>query len=157
MLPLTVQKCNRDDLGIRSELCAFDLSIFDKRPIPGNKPEYRQPIHVYAVVEHENGDHPEEEFWKMVHFYAPLKVVVFYSRTPEHHLEGFRNVLKQANAFHARNKSEEYLAICTSPGGAMPKWTAWLLTGDCVWSVLKGDKPIRTPLGEAGAPVLGRS
>ena len=36
-----------------------------------------------AIIEHENGDRPEEEWWKLLMWRAPLKVLIFYDYTDD--------------------------------------------------------------------------
>ncbi|MBM3860094.1 MAG: hypothetical protein FJ395_10630 [Verrucomicrobia bacterium] len=121
----TIQLLGRPELEGRGELYKIDYTIYDKRPIIGNKVEYRQPIYVHALIEHELGRNPEEEFWKLLHHYAPLKVLVFYSDVPQQFLDGFASTYHQVSSFHPRVASEQYLLICGNPNWNGRDWVAW--------------------------------
>lgn len=112
-----------ESLGIkmcyRLELYKLDLVAWrSKRASDLHKPINRQPMGLEIIVEHENKKNKEEEFWKLMHWYAPLKVIVCYGRTdgdgmydkPNSFLT-FQAMLGDANNFHKRNISEEYLIL----------------------------------------------
>lgn len=42
------------------------------------KPELTYPSQIHVLIEHENGERVEEEMWKLIHWRAPLKVLIFY-------------------------------------------------------------------------------
>jgi hypothetical protein len=79
------------------------------RPGKFNKPQYAQPSYVHILIEHENGRNPEEEWYKLIHWYAPLKVLICYDRRASL-LDEFCAVKVEANQFHLRS-DEEYLVI----------------------------------------------
>jgi len=58
---------------VREGVSQYRLLLLDTQD-PWGKMKYRQPLYVLALIEHEGGPNPEEEFWKLLHWYAPLKV-----------------------------------------------------------------------------------
>ena len=76
-------------IHFQTEFYRYDAAIFDNSDhLAYNKIRYRQPASILALIEHENGRNPEEEFWKLIHFYAQLKVLIFYSPNPEGFIQG---------------------------------------------------------------------
>lgn len=65
------------------KLMRVDLGACDVVPWPWegddlNKFQHGLPLYVHLLIEHENGGYPDQEFWKLLHLYAPLKVLVCY-------------------------------------------------------------------------------
>jgi len=93
------------------------------------------PVGFDAIIEHENGSRPEEEWWKLLMWRAPLKVLIFYDYsdegkrgTPEKanwlidKLETFSEMTRQANdGWRGRGDKDEYLII-----------VGYLPSGDCI-------------------------
>jgi hypothetical protein len=123
VLTVTLKELKREKLDIIFELGRIDYTICEK-DLPSNKVRYKQPLHVHALIEHENGPSPEEEYWKLLHRYAPLKVIIFYSENPRKILGGFLDTYKKVYAFHPRVSSENYLFICGDKIGSY-QWKAW--------------------------------
>lgn len=115
-LVLTVRNLHRPEMQPVFEKYKLDMMILDCSNVSGNKIKYRQPLFVHALVEHENGPHPEEEFWKLLHHYTPLKVLIFYTCDPTKALEDFARTYQKVNNFHQRT-DEEYLVIAARVSG----------------------------------------
>ena len=85
------------------------------------------------MIEHENGLHPQEEFWKLLYLYAPLKVLVCYCYPPRHnrwpqrdeYLEWLNQMHDGACDFHPRSADDAYLVIIGQRGVATPAELAW--------------------------------
>jgi hypothetical protein len=81
------------------------------------------PSKIHVLIEHENREYPEEEMWKLVHFRAPLKVLIFYDwneneKTTQNRrqwlvnkLQSLQNILQKVNTFFAENPQTEYLFL----------------------------------------------
>jgi hypothetical protein len=136
VLALTVRNLGRAEMHPLYEKYKLDLMICDQTNVIGNKIKYRQPLFVHAIVEHENGPNPEEEFWKLLHHYTPLKVIVFYSATPSRNLEDFSQTFQKVNVFLPRSNNEEYLAVCGEFSTTAPKWKAWKTKTFEKWTAL---------------------
>lgn len=77
-----------------------------------------------TMIEHENGDHPEQEMWKLTFWRSPLKVIIFYDH-PKDEFESrpqkaewlpkmlglLKDILTDANEFHSENESTKYLFL----------------------------------------------
>lgn len=66
---------------IRKEDNKFDLMLAGGSPLLRDSCGY--PSRFYAIVEHERGEYPEEELWKLLFWRADLKVIVMYDYTSE--------------------------------------------------------------------------
>jgi hypothetical protein len=64
-----------------------------------------------VILEHENGPYPEQEFWKLLNWYAPLKVLVCYPTKPSEYLKYFEECKQGVHREHGRSLQEEYLVI----------------------------------------------
>ena len=125
ILDATVENLADKEIVLWKEFYLYDGAILDTSPsLPYNKIKYRQPTNVLALIEHENGPNPEEEFWKLLHFYSKLKVLIFYSQSPEKLIEGFKFQLDLVSDIHHRNVSEEYLCIVGCNFSAQNDWKA---------------------------------
>lgn len=67
----------RPELHYRRELYTIDALIID-RSNQLKRDGHGYPTRIYVAIEHENGDHPEEEMWKLLWWRCPLKVIIFY-------------------------------------------------------------------------------
>lgn len=128
-------KCFIGDLASRlgsgevlcqKEFYNVDFCFWDSRD-PWDKMRYRQPLYVLALIEHENGPNPEEEFWKLLHWYAPLKVVICYQSWAK--LRPYLNSLRSlVGEFLPRSSEEEYLIIVGELKDASIEWAGWITT-----------------------------
>ncbi len=133
----TVRHMNLPNLCLKREFYRYDAAILDESSeLPYNKIKYRQPTSVLALIEHENGPNPEGEYWKLLHFYTKLKVLIFYSDTPERHLKGFNELYEVVSDIHRRNSSEEYLFICGQHRSFSTQWRAWRKQSGRAWCEL---------------------
>lgn len=83
--------------------------------------ELSYPSSVKVLIEHELGDNVEEEMWKLLHWRAPLKVIIFYDwseqeKTTEarrlwanNKVEKLQEMLQTVNEVFAENSATEYL------------------------------------------------
>ena len=136
LLARTMTALNLTNLILDKEFYRYDWAILDNSKPVGDKIDYRQPLHVLALIEHENGRNPEEEFWKLLHYYSPLKILIFYSKNPERNLCDFSTTYGRISAFHRRNDSECYLAICGTQESDAQPWKAWTMCKGQVWKTL---------------------
>ena len=58
----------------------MDASYYDTQDVPDFYPDWWQPYPARwdVLIEHENGEYPQEELYKLLMRRAPLKVVIFY-------------------------------------------------------------------------------
>jgi hypothetical protein len=110
----------------KSEFRSVDFCFWDTSD-EWNKMQYNQPLYVLALVEHENTEHIEEEFWKLLHWYAPLKVVVCYETWPRRR-QHFNELKAKVHKFLARSPEEEYLVIVGSFSDGSVNWSGWRTT-----------------------------
>lgn len=97
-----------------------------------------------VIVEHENGRKPEEEWWKLLNWRAPLKVLIFYdhsgSGTQEWLTDKFESfsymAQKAQQCWEGRRDEDEYLLIVgdIQTGGEPPGWR---------WFVMRREKDYR--------------
>ncbi len=99
------------------------------------------PVGFDVIIEHENGNRPEEEWWKMLMWRAPLKVLICYDYTDQSKrtnparenwlvgkLETFAEMKRQASeGWQGRKDEDEYLILVgyLPPGEKLPHWR-WL-------------------------------
>ena len=108
------------------EFRSLDFCFWDTRD-PWGKMKYRQPLYVLALIEHEGGPNSEEEFWKLLHWYAPLKVLICYQPWPK--LQKYFNELRgMVQDFLARSQEEQYLVIVGDIRNDGVGWRGWLTT-----------------------------
>ena len=130
-------ECRREFRHI--DLCAWDTI---RTPCEGTKWEggdlnqacHDLPLYLHLVIEHENGRYPNEEFWKLLHWYAGLKVLVCYLLPTEvaHWLEWFRQMRDRVCDFHPRSADDAYLVIIGEYGlydPAEQQWTGYEIKG----------------------------
>lgn len=132
-LPEVVETVGQGRLEYRSEFKLADLCVWGKVDDLYHKPKNAQPLHVHILIEHENERNSEEEFWKLLHSYSPLKVLVCYPRCPGEKVEEFDTVRAKVRAFHPRSIDEEYLVIvgpqrATVSDPSMIVWKGWSCT-----------------------------
>lgn len=79
------------------------------------------PSEVHAIVEHENLWDIETEMWKLIHWRAPLKVLIFYRKEladrifttdKSHMLKTLPQMLQAVQTFWPEEPGTEYLFIC---------------------------------------------
>lgn len=100
------------------------------------------PSSVKVLIEHEWGESLEEEMWKLIHWRAPLKVIIAYDwsekekTTEARHswankkLEKLRDMLQIVNDSFSENAATEYLFLIAQhkePGSPI-HWRAVILT-----------------------------
>ena len=94
-----------------------------------------------AIIEHENGDRPEEEWWKLLMWRAPLKVLIFYDYSDDAKknssrnanwlvgkLENFAEMTRQMrDRWPGRRDYDDYLIVVgyVPTGENLPRWR-WL-------------------------------
>lgn len=81
------------------------------------------PKNIYAIIEHENGNNIEEEFWKLLFWKCPLKVLIFYDwhcdqkktdykkKWLNNKIEALEKMFNGVNDFYHENIETEYLFI----------------------------------------------
>ena len=125
VLPETLEGLQDPRLEWCPEFYRIDFAAWRESRSVLHKRQYRQPLGVLVLIEHENYRNSEEEFWKLLHWYAPLKVLVCYHTDYQGRLRTFREVGRAMNNHHARNPNEEYLVLIGSPGGPTPEEPMW--------------------------------
>jgi hypothetical protein len=118
VLTATVKEYLGADCDCRREFYNLDLCAWRPRNDPYHKPQYRLPLALDVILEHENGPYPEEEFWKLLNWYAPLKVLVCYPLKPSEYLTYFNECKQRMHREHGRSSREEYLVIFGATGNA---------------------------------------
>ena len=108
------------------EFRSIDFCFWDTQD-PWGKMKYRQPLYVLALIEHEGGPNPEEELWKLLHWYAPLKVLICYQPWPKLR-EYFNDLRGMVQDFLARSQEEQYLVIVGDIRNDGVGWRGWLTT-----------------------------
>lgn len=99
------------------------------------------PIGLDAIIEHENGDRPEEEWYKLLLWRAPLKVLIFYDWSDDDRLnnpdranwlvsklESFAEMTRQMRyRWPGRRDENDYLIVVgyVATGEDLPRWR-WL-------------------------------
>ena len=65
---------------VRIDWYLLDAIYFDptNNPVPGLGEEFGHPARLEVYIEHENGNNPEEEMYKLLMWPASLKVLIFY-------------------------------------------------------------------------------
>ena len=86
-----VRLATRLQRSVRIEWYRLDAIYFDptNNPVPSLGEEYGHPARLEVYIEHENGEKPEEEMYKLLMWPASLKVLIFYDwpaydRNPNH-------------------------------------------------------------------------
>ena len=132
---------------MRNDLVAWDIVPVPFRDPGGqydgaelNQHVYCLPLFMHVIIEHENDDDACKEFWKLLHLYAPLKVLVCY-RPPSWYLKWFRQMREWACAFHPRSVDDAYLVIIGDKEAATPVDINWrcyeLKARQNVWTELR--------------------
>jgi len=117
----------RHEKFMRVDLCAFDNVSEPWEGTDVNQTRYGLPLYVHLVIEHENASYPNEEFWKLLHLYAPLKVLICYlpPKQVNYWLDWFNQMRVKACAFHPRSADDAYLAIIGQRGAEKPSQLNW--------------------------------
>jgi hypothetical protein len=105
-------------LAYRKEFFGVDAAYVSRTQVASNRP-----ASVHVLIEHEAGNHPEEEMWKLILWRVPLKVIIFYG-WGEHEkltqrrrdwgsdkIRRFHDMLHQVNEFHPEDSGTEYLFL----------------------------------------------
>lgn len=132
-LPLVIQDVGKESLEYRHEFQNIDLCAWHNSGEEWDQARHGLPLYVHLMIEHENGLHPQQEFWKLLHLYAPLKVLVCYCYPPQHNkwpqqddcLKWLKQMHDRACAFHPRSADDAYLVIIGQRGVATPAELAW--------------------------------
>lgn len=133
LLPQVIKHVAGECLEIRREFQHIDLCAWNDSGEEWDQGRYRMPLYVHLAIEHENGLHPQQEFWKFLYLYAPLKILVCYCYSPQHgkwpQLDQFLTWLEQmhdrACGFHPRSTADAYLVIIGERDVATPAELAW--------------------------------
>ena len=128
-LPAVIADVRRG-LSHRHEFKNIDLVAWDNVAVPWNgmdlnQTAYDQPLYVHLLIEHENGPYPNEEFWKLLHLYAPLKVLVCYPKQPRDFLDWISEVRSKVCDFHLRSPNDAYLVVIGKWDASTPTDLAW--------------------------------
>ena len=115
--------CQDSKLIYWKELYTIDAVYVSGEDLLGRK-ELSYPKGLQVIIKHENGDHPEEEMWKLLYWRSPLKVLIFYDYHEyqkkqdekkktwlKERLEKFTKMLINVETFFKENVSTEYLFI----------------------------------------------
>ena len=125
-----IYQLGNSELECKREFFGFDLCAWDNGRFYDNKPQYDKPLYLSVTIEHENGPNPEEEFWKLLHWYSPLKVLISYPSHVNTMIEHFNRIRKEVCSFHSRSPEDQYLIIFgTHPDqlhGIGVQWRGWL-------------------------------
>lgn len=123
-------ECRREYRYI--DLCAWDTVC---EPCDGtqwegadlNQWRYWLPLYLHLMIEHENGPHPNSEFWKLLHWYAGLKVLVCYlhQRDLDDWLGWFKQMHDKVCGLHSRSADDAYLVIIGECGLYDPAEQQW--------------------------------
>lgn len=120
---------NRFDLACRREFKSIDLVAWDNIAERWNQTRHDLPLYVHLMIEHENGPYPNQEFWKLLYQYAPLKVLICYlPPTPtqfSYWLDWFQQMHNRVCAFHPRSVDDAYLLIIGRHDAAEPANLDW--------------------------------
>ncbi|MBE2294478.1 MAG: hypothetical protein IAF00_05980 [Phycisphaerales bacterium] len=113
----------RDDRHLEywTERYSVDALYMGGKSLHNNNPSY--PLEVHALIEHEFDEDLETEMWKLLHWRAPLKVIVSYdwaedektNKAKQNFLRDkiacLRDMQSRVNAFHPECSDTEYLFI----------------------------------------------
>ena len=87
------------------------------------KSDYWYPSELHVLIEHEKRENIEEEMWKLIHWRAPLKVIMFYDWDEDEKSTNLRinwaetkinmllEMLNTVNSFFPENVDTEYLFL----------------------------------------------
>ena len=133
LLPRVVDDIGKGSLERRHEFQNIDLCAWHNSCEEWDQVRYGLPLYVHLMIEHENGFHPQQEFWKLLYLYAPLKVIVCYCYPPQHNkwpqrdefLKWLEEMHDRACAFHPRSADDAYLVIVGQRDVATPAELAW--------------------------------
>ena len=124
----------RHEKLMRVDLCAYDVISDLWQGDNVNQAHHNLPLYVHLMIEHENGQWPNQEFWKLLHLCAPLKVLVCYlfPRGTSRSYQGidsmlgwFKQMHDRALAFHPRSADDAYLLIIGRRGAEKPSELDW--------------------------------
>lgn len=105
------------------------------------------PSSVEVLIEHEFDENLEEEMWKLLHWRAPLKVIVAYDWSEEEkitssrkaewipeRIDRLKKMLLRVNEFFSENPATEYLLIiaCRDKADDPIEWQTHLLSNSLV-------------------------
>ncbi len=131
--------CNlsHEIVGLRywRELYTIDAVYVSSKDQLDRKDLFHPEIHI--GLEHENGDYPEEELWKLAYWRIPLKVIIFYDYNEDDKEKAenkkgwlskkigeFNSILNRIEGFWSERESTEYLLLVGNKPSAeeLPTW-----------------------------------
>jgi len=119
----TLKRLRRDNSGLH---CRRQRYTLDSLFVGGQdlfRSDMNYPSEIHVAIEHEHGSHVEEEMWKLIHWRAPLKVLIFYDWNEwEKNSDSNRtwlgskvsnlwSMLEQVNSYFPENVTTEYLFL----------------------------------------------
>jgi hypothetical protein len=98
--------------------------------------DYWYPSELHVLIEHEKRENIEQEMWKLIHWRAPLKVIIFYDWDEDDKSTDLRinwvetkiinlfEMLDTVNAFFPENVDTEYLFLIGNrvDKNSIPTW-----------------------------------
>ena len=132
-LPLVINDIGKGSLEYRHEFQNIDLCAWHNSGEEWDQARYGLPLYTHLMIEHENGPYPNQEFWKLLYLYAPLKVLVCYCYASQHnqwpqrdeYLKWLKQMHDRACSFHSRSADDAYLVIIGQRDVATPEELAW--------------------------------
>lgn len=133
LLPQVVDDVAGECLETRHEFRSIDLCAWYNSGEEWDQACYGMPLYVHLAIEHENGLHPQQEFWKLLYLYAPLKVFICYCYPPKYdkwpqrdeYLKWLTQMHDRASGFHPCSADDAYLVIIGKRRVATPAELAW--------------------------------
>lgn len=127
------------DTGRIRETYQLDLIYCSGPDVLGRDGGYPQQLQ--AIIEHENGEHIEEEMWKLLFWRSPLKVIINYDwnedsksidsrkkKYTETKRKSFQELIKSVNSHAPSEGSTNYLLIMGNKKDSSDlkvQWRAW--------------------------------
>ena len=125
--------CFEPSLNYRREFSKIDVAYV------GGKDLFRTglgyPSELHALIEHEKGNYPDEEMWKLLYWRSPLKVIIFFDYPEDEKntdgrkawvnekLSRFAWMYSAVNEFHNESETDYVFLVGTrSNPGAPLKW-----------------------------------
>ena len=127
-------------LGMVREWYTFDALFVGSESLYKDKPEH--PSKVYVAIEHEQGEDPEVEMWKLLHWRSPLKVLFIYDWNEDRKSTEMRRAwistrlaeyggMIQTVEAHCSEPQSSYLVLVggRASDAAVPEWKWWCKKG----------------------------